>query len=355
MPSTPTPTEPKASTPQTAEIVERIEAQLRLQHLADAETPSTVDPLRELRARQWVNPHLPIGWPQMPRGLVPKIVAILQKVCRRLLRWYINPLVAQQNEFNEAAVAALQDVYRYVDRELAATEGQRQELELAMRRLAAAQAPRTGEADRPQPMAPLAPLRLLAKPATLSLPISRFDAVLRRLLLAEQLAPRDAPLPLLFLGEDGARLVDHARDLGVAAYTLSEPGQVAPADGDDMVPADEVLEHLSALPPHSLAGLVWADGLWRHTPTECLHLLTSATRALAAGAPVVVAGVEVNDHDALSRYVWTDPAALRPYAHELAAELLRAAGLSEVADLASPWPPDGPSGWYALCGYAGDS
>ncbi|MEN6479250.1 MAG: hypothetical protein ABFD20_06400 [Anaerolineales bacterium] len=353
MPSTSTLTEPKAGASQTADIVERIEAQLRLQRMAGAETPSTVDPLREVRARQWVNPHLPIGWPQMPRGLVPKIVALLQKVCRRLLRWYINPLVAQQNEFNEAVVAALQDAYRYVDRELAAAEGRRQELELAVRRLAA-QAPWAGEAVQPQRTAPLAPLRLLAKPATLSLPVSRFDAVIRRLLLAEQLAPQDAPLPLLFLGEDGPRLVDHARDLGVAAYTLSEPGQLAPADGDAVVLAEGIPEHLSALPAYSLGGLVWADGLWRHTPDECLQLLTSATSALAAGAPVVVASVEASDYDALSRYVWADPAAVRPYPHELAAELLKAAGLNEVADLASPWPPEGPSGWYALCGYAGD-
>ncbi|MFH1084956.1 MAG: hypothetical protein V1772_04255, partial [Chloroflexota bacterium] len=64
------------------------------------------DPLAPVRQRQWVNPHLPIGWPKMPKGLASKLAAYVQKIVRRLLRWYINPIVEQQNAYN-AAVADL--------------------------------------------------------------------------------------------------------------------------------------------------------------------------------------------------------------------------------------------------------
>jgi GT2 family glycosyltransferase len=51
-------------------------------------------------AQARVNPHLPIAWPNWPPGVVPKVRAAFQKVTRRLLSWYINPLVEQQNEIN---------------------------------------------------------------------------------------------------------------------------------------------------------------------------------------------------------------------------------------------------------------
>jgi hypothetical protein len=63
-----------------------------------------------------VNPHLPIAWPDWPKGLGPKIVAFTQKVLRRLLRWYINPIVEQQNRFNVAVAQALDVLGRELDR-----------------------------------------------------------------------------------------------------------------------------------------------------------------------------------------------------------------------------------------------
>lgn len=55
-----------------------------------------------------VNPHLPIAWPEWPPGTWPKVVAAVQKVTRRLLRWYIDPLVEQQNEINASLLQSLQ-------------------------------------------------------------------------------------------------------------------------------------------------------------------------------------------------------------------------------------------------------
>jgi O-antigen chain-terminating methyltransferase len=73
--------------------------------------------VQRVRIHQHVQSHLPIGWPEMPHGIVPKLVAIAQKVVRRLLRWYINPLVDQQNELNAALADLLALTSRNLDEE----------------------------------------------------------------------------------------------------------------------------------------------------------------------------------------------------------------------------------------------
>ena len=42
-------------------------------------------------------------WPLTGRTLPQKAIALVNKVVRRYLRWYINPIVEQQNAFNDAA------------------------------------------------------------------------------------------------------------------------------------------------------------------------------------------------------------------------------------------------------------
>jgi hypothetical protein len=61
-----------------------------------------------------VNSHLPIAWPNWPKGLLPKAMALAQKVTRRLLRWYVDPIVQQQNEFNAAVAETLDRLWRQV-------------------------------------------------------------------------------------------------------------------------------------------------------------------------------------------------------------------------------------------------
>lgn len=70
--------------------------------------------LKQVHATAWVNPHLPIAWPAWPKGLWPRLVALTQKVIRRLLRWYINPMVEQQNRFNSAVVQALDEMQQAI-------------------------------------------------------------------------------------------------------------------------------------------------------------------------------------------------------------------------------------------------
>jgi hypothetical protein len=57
----------------------------------------------QLRLREHVNAHWPLG------GASPlqRAVAMVNKLVRRYLRWYINPIVEQQNAANVAITVAL--------------------------------------------------------------------------------------------------------------------------------------------------------------------------------------------------------------------------------------------------------
>ncbi len=98
---------------QVAEVLDAVRARVR-QRLLDAqgEEQAVADQTaRELQAaiqdvniNARVNSHLPLLWED---PLVGRLRSIVQRIVRRLLRWYINPIVDQQNNFNAAAARAL--------------------------------------------------------------------------------------------------------------------------------------------------------------------------------------------------------------------------------------------------------
>jgi hypothetical protein len=60
-----------------------------------------------------ISAHTPILWdfPVVGRG-----VALTKRTVRLLLRWYINPIVDQQNDFNAAVVRVLAELSAEVER-----------------------------------------------------------------------------------------------------------------------------------------------------------------------------------------------------------------------------------------------
>jgi hypothetical protein len=88
--------------------------------------------IKELGDLSTVSAHLPItsygrplGWPG----------AIIKRIARVLLRWYINPIVEQQNNYNAAVSRAVFQVMAYEDlltREQEALERRLDELESAL-------------------------------------------------------------------------------------------------------------------------------------------------------------------------------------------------------------------------------
>ena len=77
------------------------------------------DAWRDVTDNWHVSAHLPVTW-SVP--VVGRAVALAKRATRLLLRWYINPIVDQQNDFNAAAVRALSDLAAENERLRAALE-----------------------------------------------------------------------------------------------------------------------------------------------------------------------------------------------------------------------------------------
>jgi hypothetical protein len=94
---------------EVAAILQQLKQQVRNQRLQDelGRSATVAAALEEVKLARWVNAHQPIAWPHWPEGVWPKAVAFVQKVVRRMLRWYINPIVEEQNRFNQAVTEAL--------------------------------------------------------------------------------------------------------------------------------------------------------------------------------------------------------------------------------------------------------
>jgi hypothetical protein len=100
---------PKAIHEEQIDVAATIAA-LREQAIARAkaigltEQAAIDDPLRQAADLAHISAHFPIMWriPVAGRGL-----SLVKRVMRIGLRWYINPIVDQINDFNEATITAL--------------------------------------------------------------------------------------------------------------------------------------------------------------------------------------------------------------------------------------------------------
>ncbi len=116
------------STPDVATLLEQLRAEVHAQHAARRHSGD--DPLQralqrsldDLEITRVVSAH----WPLTGRTLPQKVMALVNKVVRRYLRWYINPIVEQQNAFNDAAARTLR-LLAEAYQELASQTAERQE------------------------------------------------------------------------------------------------------------------------------------------------------------------------------------------------------------------------------------
>jgi hypothetical protein len=136
--SKPTPAPPVIHQEEVAALLEALRAEVRDRRLAaqPADDPLARDLERcldEIELHRVVSAH----WPLIGQTLPQKGVAFVNKVVRRLLRWYINPIVEQQNAYNDAVARALRllaEAYADLDRQVSP---------------AANGLPRSGSASRP--------------------------------------------------------------------------------------------------------------------------------------------------------------------------------------------------------------
>lgn len=103
--------------------VERIRSALLARHgyTPGAELPRDLarSPLEDVQRLATVSAHWGIA-SDLP--VVGRFLVLFRRVQRIALRWYINPIVDQQNAFNDAVVRALHDLQTENDRLLAQIE-----------------------------------------------------------------------------------------------------------------------------------------------------------------------------------------------------------------------------------------
>jgi hypothetical protein len=93
-----------------AVVLEQLRAEVRTQHKATGAQAHIGPRERELRhcAEQLeITRVVSAHWPLEGRNPVEQGVAFVNKVVRRYLRWYINPIVEQQNAFNDVSARTL--------------------------------------------------------------------------------------------------------------------------------------------------------------------------------------------------------------------------------------------------------
>lgn len=116
-------TQPDTPPPDAAAILGELREQVRarVSHLqvSDPNDPHALN-LAELRRSvesvndTWfVSAHLPITW---EIRIVGRLGAYTKRLVRLLLRWYINPVVEQQNRYNSAVARAVVEMYAYQER-----------------------------------------------------------------------------------------------------------------------------------------------------------------------------------------------------------------------------------------------
>lgn len=89
------------------EVRQRVRARRALGSAVTADDVHTAElqaAMQDVNIKARVNSHLPLLWEDIVIG---RLRSFVQRVVRRLLRWYINPIVDQQNQFNGAAANAL--------------------------------------------------------------------------------------------------------------------------------------------------------------------------------------------------------------------------------------------------------
>ncbi len=85
----------------------RAQAVARGKAMGLTEQASLDDPLRQAADVAHISAHFPIMW-RIP--IVGRMLSLVQRAMRIGLRWYINPIVDQINDFNEATVTALNTI-----------------------------------------------------------------------------------------------------------------------------------------------------------------------------------------------------------------------------------------------------
>jgi O-antigen chain-terminating methyltransferase len=310
------------------------------------------DSLAEVAKYQYVESHIPIGWPELPPGIIPKFVVYVKKIVRRLLRWYVNPIVDQQNTYNAAiakALAQLDARRNQLERRLEAKfveirqsqvqgmqniEQMRQfmqeidqsgegfamrlrRLEHWQRREKASDSTDQSTATAPFTASPGVDYFLLGakyrNPKQMTAFLNDYDDIFTVLRDAQQQG-EDPTGPVLDIGCGRGEFVAHLAELGLSAYGIDidvdgvEMGQEMQRD----VREADAFAHLSSLSDASLAAVTLIQVIEHFEIEDTLRLFRLIFQKLAAGGFVLAETINPTCLLAFSNWFLLDPSHRTP-------------------------------------------
>jgi O-antigen chain-terminating methyltransferase len=294
---------------------------------------------RAAAERFWpVSAERPIERRPGAKGLVAYPV---KQVLRRLMRWYVEPLAAEQRGFNDAALKLIDDLSERLDREHAAREQAERLLREAEERLL--------RLERRPASAP--PPTVAAQPRADALPdYFAFESRMRgstehvrrgqRAYVGDF---RDAA-PVLDVGCGRGEFLGLLREARIAARGVdADADMVAYARGEGLdVEQADALEHLAGLDDGSLGGVFLAQVVEHLPPHALVRLLELAHAKLRPGGVLVAETINPLSPLALRNY-FADLTHAQPLVPETLEQLARHAGFddTEIRYANAPEPAEG--------------
>jgi len=263
-------------------------------------------------------------------GLKGLLSQPVKRLLRPFLRWYVEPLAAEQRMFNDVVLKLFDGILEEVDR------GE-QWREAALRSLGELEE-RLTRVERRGAGAASAPATVAAQPAATAVPdYFAFEARMRG--STADVRERQRPYvedfrnaaPVLDVGCGRGEFLGLLRDAGIEARGVdADADMVAYARGEGLeVERADALAYLEAVQPGSLGG-VFAAQVVEHLPPRALfHLLELAARALRPGGLLVAETINPLSPLALRSY-FADLTHAQPLVPETLALLARQAGFREV-------------------------
>jgi O-antigen chain-terminating methyltransferase len=325
-----------------AALFERLKAEVR--HAGDLDPADEGNRglirsrLRSVAERYWpVTTMGPIERRPGPKGA---LLHPVKKVLRRLMRWYVEPLAAEQRAFNDAALKLVDQLFEEVDalhRELAGAQAELAERR-ADARLVGELEERLTRVERRSRGDGAAPATVAAQPAAAALPDyfgfesrmrGRTDEVRER-----QRAYvddfRDAA-PVLDVGCGRGEFLGLLREAGVEAKGVdADADMVAFAHGEKLdVEQADALAHLEGLEDGSLGGIFCAQVVEHLPPPALVRLLELAHAKLRPGGLFVAETINPLSPISLRHY-FADLTHAQPLVPETLSLLAQQAGFADV-------------------------